>query len=136
MSSPAKSPRSARGALKRAVAELLASDPQRAWRFEEVAEELSHPYLGSVASCLSDAHRNPGSPIHRVGAGTYAWDDSDLVTKVQRILPTPTEDPYRSSHQPALGMMYQVVGYFSNQVILVGEDDALFLAKMGLLHLK
>jgi len=131
MSSPAKSPRSARGALKRAVAELLASDPRRAWRFEEVAEELSHPYLGSVASCLSDAHRNPGSPIHRVGAGTYAWDDSDLVTKVQRILPTPTEDPH-----PEQGMMFQVVGYFSNQVVLVSDDDELYLAKMGLLHLK
>ena len=132
MSSPAKSPRSARGALKRAVAELLASDPSRAWRFEEVAEELSHPYLGSVASCLSDAHRNPGSPIHRVAAGTYRWDDSDLVTKVQRILPTPTEDPH-----PEQGMLFQVVGCFGNhQVVLVSDDDELYLAKMGLLHLK
>ena len=126
-------PRAARGALKKAVAELLASDPSRAWRFEEVADALPHLNQGSVFSALSDGHRNSGSPIHRVAAGTYTWNGDDLVTKVQRMVPTtPTDDTV-----PEMGMMFEVVGYFRGQVILVDSlnENDLWLCTPKMLHL-
>ena len=119
-------PRAARGAVKREVAEMLASDPPRAWRFEEVAEALPHMNPGSVSSCLSDLHRNEGSPVHRVAAGTYTWKgDDEFTRKVNRII-----DLDSAPTEPALavGDVLEVIGFLPrSKMLIVGSDDRLWV---------
>lgn len=120
-------PRAARGAVKREVAELLASDPQRAWRFEEVAEALPHLNPGSVQSCLSDLHRTEGSPVHRVAAGTYTWKGDDEFTRKVRRIADPTV-PLGHVAPLAVGDVLEVIGFLPrSKMLVVGCDDRLWV---------
>lgn len=115
--------RAAKGAVKQEVTRLLAAQPDREWRFEEVTAALFHMNPGSVQACLSDLHRRKGSPVHRVAAGTYTWGD-EFSRKVKTIAdPATTDLPLLK-----VGDMLEVVGFLSKSKMLVlGGGDRLWV---------
>lgn len=123
-----------RGWMNSEITKLLSGNPDKEFTDKEVAKAIGWHHTPSVYTALNGLHRNKSLPVWRVRSHTYRWGEpkeygkepNDLIefmmTRERAVVRGGDRD-----NRFRVGLMLEVAGYYKSKVLLVDEDEQLWI---------